>query len=75
MTKPRKRKTTRAKNSAAKSAQQGSAAESFVSAKDDFLKKLASQPHVKFLTKEESEALIANTEFDGCIARPKTGSA
>jgi len=74
MSKPRKRKTTRGKKTSSKVSRSGSSRASFAEANADFWEKLAAQPNVKFLTKAESDELIANTEFDGCIARPKTVS-
>jgi hypothetical protein len=71
MTKPRKRRTTRGKKTSPQASSSGSSSASFSTANADFWKKLAAQPHVKFLTKAESDALIADTDFDGCIARPK----
>lgn len=42
---------------------------------NDFFKELEKRSNVVFLTKEESELLHNNNEFDGCIARPKTHDA
>lgn len=36
-----------------------------------FIDDLVKSGAAKVLTKEESEAILASTEFDGCIARPK----
>lgn len=40
-----------------------------------FIDDLVASGSAKVLTKEESAALIADTEFDGCIARPKNSAA
>jgi len=47
------------------------AGQTIAAARAEFLKKLAAQPNVKFLSREESQAFFENVEFDGCIARPK----
>jgi len=40
-------------------------------ARAEFFEELSKQPNVTFLTEAESAALIADTDLDGCIARPK----
>lgn len=37
-----------------------------------FIDELVKSGSAKVLTKEESEALLENVEFDGCIAHPKS---
>lgn len=37
----------------------------------NLFQELAKQKNVKFLNKEETKEVLANTEFNGCIARPK----
>lgn len=39
-----------------------------------FIDELVKSGSAKVLTKDESESLLANTEFNGCIARPKNSS-
>lgn len=39
-----------------------------------FIDELVASGSAEVLTKEESEALIADTEFNGCIARPKNSA-
>ena len=40
--------------------------------KSKLFQELAEQPNVKFLSKKETKKLLADTEFNGCVARPKT---
>lgn len=40
-----------------------------------FIDELVKSASAKVLTKEESAAILANTEFNGCIARPKNSSS
>jgi hypothetical protein len=73
--KPAKKKSAKKsakKKSAKKKSAKGSKTDSFRDAKAKFYAELAKQPNVTFLTREESDAIIANSEFNGCIARPKS---
>jgi len=77
-TKKTKKSTTRTKTSTARQKAKSkikkrskNAEQTIAAARDEFLKKLAAQPNVKFLSREESQSILENTEFDGCIARPK----
>lgn len=40
----------------------------------NLFQELAKQKNVKFLNKEETQEVLANTEFNGCIARPKNNN-
>jgi hypothetical protein len=76
--KPAKKKSAKksakkpAKKKSAKKSAKGSKTDSFRDAKAKFYAELAKQPNVTFLTRAESDAIIANSEFNGCIARPKS---
>lgn len=66
-------KTARRDAKSASSKRSKQAADQAIStAMDEFLEQLAKQPHVTILSREESRRIIENTEFDGCIARPKS---
>lgn len=44
---------------------------SFRAARAEFFEKLSKQPNITFLSREESQRILEDTDLDGCIARPK----